>query len=251
MTPESFDPQAYWEARLASNPTLQGTGHRAFSLDYNQWLYRAQYDCLDGVLRRNNVPLQSKRVLDVGSGTGFYVDYFLQQGASVVGLDIAPASVAYLEQHYPAGNFYVSDISASEQPMTGSFDLAALISVLYHIVDDARFEQALRNVAQCLNPGGYLVLTDTLQRGLIPTAGHTRFRLLADYQRVLQSHGVQILHVAPIYFFLNRSFIPMLGPRLISALGLGKAFYQWDQSLRARSWSNGAGMKLVLAKKQG
>ncbi|RMF26012.1 MAG: hypothetical protein D6759_20410, partial [Chloroflexi bacterium] len=73
MKRRATDYRHYWERRLIRHPNLKGTGHRAFSLAYNRVLYQAQRDCLELVLARHQISLQGKRVLDIGSGTGFYV----------------------------------------------------------------------------------------------------------------------------------------------------------------------------------
>ena len=143
MSPTALDTRAYWETRLSGRPNLRGTGHRAFSLDYNTWLYQAQLDCLRLVFARHAVTVRGRSVLDVGSGTGFYIRYYVEQGARpVTGLDITEISVRYLQNAYPQQCFVTGDITAPHLPVSPSFHLISAISVLYHILDDALFERA-------------------------------------------------------------------------------------------------------------
>jgi 2-polyprenyl-3-methyl-5-hydroxy-6-metoxy-1,4-benzoquinol methylase len=244
--------RSYWEQRLASNLNLRGTGHRAFGLDYNHWLYAAQLDCMDRLVEQNQIDCEGQAALDVGSGSGVYVDYLLRKGVpSLIGVDIAEVSVAHLQQTYPTGRFYTLDIASRQWPFDDTFDVITAISVLYHIVDENYFQTALANLCQRLRPGGYMFLSDTFTTSWWPTARHARFRNLAAYETVLTQWGVQIIATLPLYFYLNRIYLPVLGPRLIDALGLGRTFYQMDTKLRASGRSNGHGMKLLLAKREG
>ena len=152
MVLNNFDPQNYWEKRLAENPNLLGTGHRAFSLAYNQILYQAQIDCLDALLNKHEISVQNQTVLDVGSGTGFFVDYYLNKGARVIGLDLTEASVKFLKRNFPTCQFFQADVSEKKLPVNRSVNLVSVISVFYHIVDDLRFQRAVKNLIDIAAP---------------------------------------------------------------------------------------------------
>ncbi|MEM3433450.1 MAG: class I SAM-dependent methyltransferase [Candidatus Methanomethyliaceae archaeon] len=245
------DYRHYWEERLLKHPNLRGTGHRAFSLTYNHILYQAQLDCLELILARYHISLQGKRVLDIGSGTGFYIQFFRQAGAAqVVGVDIASTSVDLLRQQFPDSEFYNVDIGSSELPIAGPFDLIAAISVLYHIIDDAHFEQALENIGGLLVDGGFLIISDTFCLPLVPImASHVRFRPLSLYRSLLSQHNVQIVDTIPIYYLLNRTFVPLVGPLFLRLGWLHRWLYEVDRQWRAEGRDNGRGMKLMLARK--
>ena len=250
MSPKEFQSQAYWEDRIAKNPNLLGTGHRAFSLDYNRWLYQAQVDCLDMLLGSQKILVQGQSVLDVGSGTGFFVDYYQQREAQVTGLDIAESSVTYLRNHFPTCEFYNADISNPKFSIRGPFYLISVISVLYHIVDDFRFERALCNLIEVLLPNGYLILSDTFSSKQLFVGKHAHFRSMSDYEAILNAHNMRILSISPMYFWLNRTFVPIIGPKIISALHLERFFYQLDTALRTRGKDNKNRMKLMLVQKE-
>jgi len=250
MKHKETDYRHYWEERLLKHPNLRGTGHRAFSLPCNRVLYQAQRDCLELVLARHQISLQGKRVLDIGSGTGFYVQVFQQAGAArVVGLDIAETSVDLLRRRFPDGEFHVADIGGEDLPIPGPFDLIAAISVLYHLVDNAHFERALENIGRLLAEGGFLLISDTFRLPLLPTASHARFRPLSLYQPLLAQYNVQIVDVVPIYYLLNRTFVPLVGPMILRSKQLQRWLYEVDRRWRAAGRDNGRGMKLMLARK--
>lgn len=244
-----LDTQRFWEDRLRTNPNLRGTGHRAFDLNYNQWLYQAQWDSLDLLFGKHQVKLQGRSVLDVGSGTGFYLGYYIEHGAEpIYGLDITETSVQYLQKTYPQGYFSTCDISEQNLPLQRSFGLVSAMSVLYHVVDDARFESAVTNLCTHLDPGGYLLLTDTFRRSLVPTARHARFRSMQSYQTIFARHNITVLDVLPIYYLMNRTFIPIIGPSVINAVRAAHLFYIIDNYLRRMRVRN-SGIKMLLAQK--
>jgi 2-polyprenyl-3-methyl-5-hydroxy-6-metoxy-1,4-benzoquinol methylase len=243
--------QAYWDQRLASNLNLRGTGHRAFGLQYNQWLYKAQLDCIESLVEQHDIDIAGQTVLDVGSGSGVYVDYLLRKGPrSLTGVDIAEVSVAHLKQTYPASNFHTLDIANPTWPFEGKFDVITAISVLYHIVEDDSFQMALANLCQRVMPGGYLFVSDTFSTSWQPTARHARLRNLATYEHVLADHGLRMVSLIPMYFFLNRTYVPVIGPWFIDTFDLGRIFYELDSQRRASGRKNGQGMKLLLAKRE-
>lgn len=248
---DQFNPRAYWESRLAANISLRGTGHRAFSLEYNDRLYAAQRDCVTQLLDGHGVDLAGGSALDVGSGNGFFVQCWLDQGATTVtGLDITVASVAYLQQQFPQEGFAVADVAAAHLPLNRRYDHVSCVSVLYHVVDDAKFQQALGNLCAAVLPGGTLLVSDTFVPSLLPTARHARFRTLEEYRTVLDQAEMEILEVLPVYYLLNRTFVPVIGPALLNGLRLADPFYQLDRRWRAQGRSNGDGMKFLLARKR-
>ncbi len=247
---EVYDTQDYWEKRLSSRIDLRGTGHRAFDLKYNQWFYRAQADSLDLLLNRNRITPRDLSVVDIGSGNGFFVDFLLKRDAAkIVGLDITQASIDYLSAHFPECEFLKADISDENFRLTRKFDLLTAISILFHIVDDSKFEQALQNIGNLVKPGGYAILSDTFSPPLVNLVSHVRFRSRAVYHKYLAKAGFIVLDTLPMFYLLNRTLIPVIGPRILSMINAGKYLYRIDTALRKRGWSNCNGSKLLLAKK--
>src|SRR5688500_18643814 len=109
-------------------------------------MYRVRGDVFDRVVSRlNSVNSQQSTVnsyvgaeiLDVGSGTGFYVDRWLRLGARVTGLDLTEVAVRELGRSFPQARFVQGDIGAELEPLTltpASFDAVSAFDVLFHIV---------------------------------------------------------------------------------------------------------------------
>lgn len=249
MTNHSDWNQQYWQQRLSDQFGLAGTGHRAFGAQYNRTLYRAMLNCVEDICIRNGVSIPGKRVLDVGCGTGFWIAHWLDAGASqVYGLDVTQVSVERLIQRFPSGCFARADV-CDEIPFDGEFDLISAINVLFHITDDTRFLQAMENICASLAPQGFLVVTDSFQRSRLILAKHVKPRPLLSYESGFEQFRVRVLEVMPVFYLLDRSFIPYLGPWLIQRLGLTEVFYRIDRRLRERGRSNGMGLKVLIARR--
>jgi SAM-dependent methyltransferase len=199
---QAYNPQEYWQKRLSKRFNLQGVGHMRFSEAYNSWLYRRKQECLAGLFDATD--LRGASVLDAGCGTGFFVRWYAERGASVHGLDISDVSVTRLRAEYPTQRFDVADIASRAFALPGVFDVVNIWDVLYHIVDDDAFAVALGNLARSVTTDGRLILTDQLAgSGSVSAASHVRFRCLASYQAHLPALGLQLVQLLPLYFLLN------------------------------------------------
>jgi SAM-dependent methyltransferase len=248
----SFDAETYWEERLSGRSNLRGTGHRQFSVAYNEVIYRLAAERLHSALVEAGVDLAGSNVLDVGAGFGYFVRRYLEWGASsVTGVDITQTSVQFLRQAFPHLVFLKSDISAPAPSIPGSYDLVSAISVIFHIVDDRRFDQALENMCIRVNPGGHLVVVDSFASLVLPSARHARLRGFRCYQRILKRHDFQVLTVRPMYYIVGRTLIPVLGPRLLSWRPLLNLLLRFERALDGRLRWNLGGLKFLVARRSG
>ena len=244
-----FDPARFWNARLSKDPSLRGTGHRAFSLAYNDLLYAAQAEALVDLLNKWHIDLKGKIVLDVGSGVGFYVSFFQSYGAHhLVGMDIAESGIRHLRMKFPQYEFHLADIGSADVVLDRRFDLVSVIGVLYHLIDDNQFERALYNLVRLTKVGGYLIASDRFVASRFAPR-HVHFRSLNRYVHLLRECGMEILDTTPIYYLMNRVFVPMIGPMLLGRPTIARALFRIDQHWRRAGRPNGSGVKFLLAKR--
>lgn len=113
--------------------------------------------------------LKGKRVLEIGCGRGVGLEILLSLGSEhVTGFDLDPKMIALaqkrLEKYGNRACVFVGDAEAIDSP-AASFDAVVDYGVIHHI---PRWQQALKEIARVLKPGGTFYFEDLL-KGLIST----------------------------------------------------------------------------------
>jgi SAM-dependent methyltransferase len=208
-----FDNKRYWEDRLREHYSLAGVGYLRLGRRYNEWMYRVRGEVFDRVVERiaKSEERRGWRVLDVGAGTGFYVDRWLRMGAAVTGLDLTEVAVRELSRCFPAVNFVQADIGGplGGRPLgevllpPGSFDAVSAFDVLFHIVDDAAYARAFQNIAALLRPGGWFLWSDNFLRHPTERVAHQVSRSLAESTHAVEAAGFEIIDRVPMFVLMN------------------------------------------------
>jgi SAM-dependent methyltransferase len=201
----TFDPKEYWERRLSSNYGLHGVGFLALGKNYNNWLYKVKGHIFSKLAKRILLKVDEFSVLDVGSGTGFYIERMIHDGfKKITGSDLTEVAVTCLKERFPSIPFVRLDIGNDAIDFEGrKFDMITAFDVLFHIVDDERFINALRNIHSLLNPGGIFVFSDNFLHGEIKRAEYQVCRPLAYIEESLDSVGFQVLKRTPMFVLMN------------------------------------------------
>jgi SAM-dependent methyltransferase len=184
LSGSDFQNRQYWESRLGEHFSLAGVGYLRLGRRYNEWLYKARIPVFNRVTDKLPVSWGNAKVLDIGSGTGFYVDRWKERGVrDITGLDLTQVVVDRLSTQHPEARFLRADIGL---PLDGvelepaSFDVISAFDIFFHIVDDAQFAQAFQNVAALLKPGGYFLWSDNFVRQATIRVAHQASRPLAE-----------------------------------------------------------------------
>ena len=222
-TEEDFVPKVYWENRLSNNFSLGGVGHGLLEYQYNRWAYRLRDRVLRRHLARLDVRLSDAKILDVGSGTGFYIDFWRKVGAGFIfGSDLTQVSVQHLRERFPDQTFYQLDIGdVLSSDLSSPFDVVSAFDILFHIVDDALFDRAIHNISCLLRPGGLFVFSDLFLHGEREASSHIVRRPLARIERVLAESGFEIILRRPVFVVLmepgdTQSMLPEFAWRLLT-----------------------------------
>lgn len=170
---------------------------------------RVAYPIYTQVLRDLRVGIDGGSVLDVGCGSGRWVRYFLENYKPTLlrGMDITESSVKLLERfHATQGaarlEFRQADITQADLPVDRRFDCINIANVLFHIPEQALFEQALVNLKRLLAPGGRILTTEYLPR----TSMRTEWMLVRDryqFEQSVAAAGLKIAHIRAFGFFAN------------------------------------------------
>jgi SAM-dependent methyltransferase len=198
-----FDAAQYWETRLSSHYTLQGVGYSSLGRSFNEWMYRVRKHVFRRLMNSLHLDLKNTTVLDVGSGTGFYIDLWKRLGVqSVTGVDITQTAVDNLKRRFPENRFYQADIGTS-LPWTDTYGAITAFDVLFHIVSDENFSAAIRNCYQALQPNGVFIFSDNFLHRPRVELEHQVSRSLDDIQRVVTDAGFRIEKRVPMFSVMN------------------------------------------------
>lgn len=132
-------------------------------------------------LRTDIDPLQGRRVLDVGCGSGYHCWRMLGDGAAeVIGIDPTPLFVMQfwaLQKYLQQDNVWLLPMGIEQVPAKlHAFDTVFSMGVLYHRRSPLDHLQELKD---CLRPGGQLVLETLVIKGelgdtLLPAGRYAR-----------------------------------------------------------------------------
>ncbi len=203
-----FDAREFWERSLSQNFDLRGTGHPALSAAYNERCYRLRGFVLDRLLEQHRVPVAGRNVLDAGCGSGYFVEYFIERGGRVTGVDLTEVSVQRMRERFPQSTFEIGDLGTWRPSRT--YDLVSCFDVLFHIVDDAAWERALTNLCDAVAPGGWLVFTEYFPNHTSgQEAEHNRSRGRNAYEVGLIARGLAVMGERPTHHLMNRDLGPL------------------------------------------
>jgi SAM-dependent methyltransferase len=245
-----FDQGNYWKTRVAGSDGVGMVGHRTMGVAYNQWIYRRRVDAMSRWLGERNLPVSEGAVLELGCGTGFWVEFWAQCGVSrLTGVDITPSLIASLQARYPSFNFLCTDLRSPEGMPSTRFDVVTLFDVLYHITDRKDATEVLKRAVSALSDTGCVLVFDQLS----PTKDyqlrkHVVFRHESTLTAMASEAGLVCSEQVPLFVTLEPPIfgrawldLPILGTyyllgmtcRAIPFLGdwLGRAAYAIDTRL--------------------
>ncbi|MBN2391459.1 MAG: class I SAM-dependent methyltransferase [Anaerolineae bacterium] len=106
-------------------------------------------------LRRSQIQLQGKAVLDAGCASGYSTQVIARmfRPASLYAFDLMPEQIERARQRGVEANFFVGDIATMELP-DAQFDAAFTFGVFHHV---PVWTEAVAEVYRVLKPGGVLV----------------------------------------------------------------------------------------------
>lgn len=206
----TVDARRYWGQRHDAHRGLDGVGVTALGPAFNRWAYRVRGASFEAALRPFLAETPPRRVLDVGSGTGFYLDRWHRLGAGeVVASDLAPEACERLRTAFPANEVLRLDIGAADaiaeaglEP--GAYDYVSAMDVLFHILGGQDYKRAFANAAALLKPGGYFLFSEDL----LPGRGVRRQRIkVARSERrtrgCWEAAGMVEVHRSPFLWSMN------------------------------------------------
>jgi SAM-dependent methyltransferase len=123
-------------------------------LDQRHWWYRARRRILADLIRREAMPPENGRILEIGCGTGHNLD-MLSRFGNVDAIELDDESRGIAEGRL-GRSIMVARLPELEGVTDRSYDLIAALDVIEHIDDDAA---ALAAIAPKLKSGGKFIMT--------------------------------------------------------------------------------------------
>ncbi|HEY0704019.1 MAG TPA: class I SAM-dependent methyltransferase [Candidatus Acidoferrales bacterium] len=256
----------FWQQRLSQREGLEGVGYTGLGLPFNRWIYRLRKAIFVREVSRLRLGLETASVLDVGSGTGFWLGVWKSlRVKSVSGSDITNVAVQNLTARFADVTMYKLDIgSASTSPaLARQYDIVSAMDMLYHIVPEQDYANAIANISNAIRPGGFFVFSENLVHRETPPHPHQVNRTLHTITRELLRNGLHIQRRVPMAFFMNKPVdtrsnfpqtawrIAMAPVRRFAALGeiYGAVIFPIDWAL-TQILAEGPSTELVICQKQ-
>lgn len=202
----TFNAESYWHNRLSRTPGLEGVGFVGLGRFYNDWLYVVQRRVFLRQVKTLRLNWAKTNVLDVGSGTGFYIRLWKSVGVrSITATDITEVAVRRLGKQFPGVECLKLDIGDAipDNLARRRYGVVSAFGVLYHILDDEGYRRAFENIHHMLHPGGVLIFSENFVHGHSVRATHQVSRPLSHIERVLKDTGFFITSRVPMFFIMN------------------------------------------------
>lgn len=125
-------------------------------------------------------PLEGRRVLDAGCGSGALVAWLRTEGAEAVGVDLSPAMVEEARRRCPDAAFEVADLGEPLPFEDASFDGITCSMALHYLRD---WSVPLSSFRRLLRPGGWVVVSSGHPAGPPPASqrlGYFATELLSE-----------------------------------------------------------------------
>ncbi|MEZ6055667.1 MAG: class I SAM-dependent methyltransferase [Planctomycetaceae bacterium] len=156
-----------------------------------------------------DIDLSGKRVLEVGTGLGYFARRMHERGAKVIATDIAPSLVEKVRKNVGCEAEVADAMRLTDQFETGSFDVILSSECVEHTPDP---NVAVRQMASLLKPGGYLSLStpnivwqpivrlaSTLK--LRPFDGLENFSSFGGLRKLLAQEGCEVIREQGLHLF--------------------------------------------------
>jgi 2-polyprenyl-3-methyl-5-hydroxy-6-metoxy-1,4-benzoquinol methylase len=114
-------------------------GAKVFEDDLAQGINRARLAHLASL----DLPVNGKRVLDVGCGVGHFSRFYLERGCTWFGIEGRQSNIDVMRRLYPDVDGAVADVQDSSFARRGQYDVVHCFGLLYHLESPIA---ALRNI---------------------------------------------------------------------------------------------------------
>ncbi len=191
----------YWDKRISENK-LSGTGDISLHPKVNELIKNLKMKTISSLIE-----FKGKKVLDAGCGVGIYSKFAQEMNASqVIAIDFATSAIKMTRSIQIEGiNADVSYLPFKD----GCFDVVMCLSVLYHIVDDERWEIAINELIRVLKTDGKILLQ--IEHDIdTPNLDHYHKRPFESYLQKFRELKLNVVKVEDVYSPPDNSLLRLL-----------------------------------------
>lgn len=211
--PTPFDTHRYWRDLVEGvNPDdVDEVGHPDMGKSWNAWAYRLRRDAVEQAIRRLRPWSEVHRLFEGAFGVGFYLKLWESlRIPSVAGVDLSERAASHCQARFPAFDLRALSLDQIDQLddwdlLRRSFDVVTAIDIIYHIIDDAQAERAVRSLAELIRAAGLFVVTEKAS-GLTIRFDECSFvvrRPFTWYESILADCGLSYITSRPIFWCMD------------------------------------------------
>lgn len=187
----AFSPQSYWESRHQKHSgSLSSVGHAQLSEAANAEQYAIKRVRIAAAIQRYVANPSACELLDAGCGVAALTKLYVELGFRVTGVDFSATAIEAARNLERNAIFVES--SLEDLSLARSFDLACVIDVLQHLVNDTAASSAIAAIGRHVKRGGLAVVVDTMNDDG-PSAEHCRRRSLSWHEAEFRITGFEII----------------------------------------------------------
>ena len=164
----AYSPQQFWNSYFESARNAEFSDGVTVAHNYDPLTSLYHYHLLENTIIQfimdHKINIKDIEVIDIGSGAGHWINFYheLISPKRIIGFELSVPGVQQLKEKFQDRKkcikVFQQDISSSQFNHKLQVDIVNAIGVMFHIVEDNLWEQALRNIANCLKPGGYFLV---------------------------------------------------------------------------------------------
>jgi len=113
-------------------------------------------------LRNNEISVSHANILDIGSGSGHWIDFYKSlEPKMITGMDVALSSFNHLQNKYSEDSsieIYQGKALEVISKLTGDYDLVNAVGVMFHIVDDSEWQDTIYAIGTIIIKGGVFIV---------------------------------------------------------------------------------------------
>ncbi|RSM65207.1 hypothetical protein DMB66_17550 [Actinoplanes sp. ATCC 53533] len=148
----------FWNDRHIRETDLKSGGHVSYDEATNSMFYLRRLSMLMDRIGLQNNPVAPLYLLDAGCGKGYFSRELAKFGHQVDGIDRSEAAITLCQELGGGPRYRQSGLAEWRTPWL--YDAVLTVDVLFHIMDDAEWERATRNLASLVRLGGKLIIGD-------------------------------------------------------------------------------------------